>query len=480
MKTTDFINYIAKKYSQAIKLTFFLFLLGTLSFGRAFSVLHINTSLTPIFVTEIFLFIALPLIITNFESILKLPKKFLVSLFVYFLFGCFYLFLGILNKNLFALRDIVLCGYILFLPLTFAILSQRKNLNSFLFILILSNIIGIIIGRFLIFDRNFLPVLTDFINKTRTFNLGLYWGITFSFLVSFFSFTKNKIYKFGILVLLSLNSYMLIVLSLRALWLAYILLVAFFFLVLKIKFIKILFRLIPVFLIIAGSLYYLDFKLTKKNHGESILSKAKSLEHFVKESFTPKQSSVSTPKQSSVSTPKQSSVSTPKRSYVNNKYREAYDNIIWRVDTQRQAINFGLKSPLWGRGFGNYPSYKVWGSFASLPKRLDINSGVIPTHNHLVTIFYKMGFLGLFLFIFINVYTFIYGFKFIKKCRTDFARSFILGSLGALVFWHTVALFFDVINSPPTSIFLWIIVGMIFAVVNVDKRTKVESKRTKV
>ena len=136
MKTADFISYIIKKYLQVVQTAFFLFLFGTLSFGRAFSVLHINMSLFPIFITEIFLFVASLLIITNFESILKLPKKFLVSLFVYLLFGCFHLFLGILNKNLFALRDIVLCGYILFLLLTFIIFSQKNKLKIFLFVLI--------------------------------------------------------------------------------------------------------------------------------------------------------------------------------------------------------------------------------------------------------------------------------------------------------------------------------------------------------
>jgi len=55
-------------------------------------------------------------------------------------------------------------------------------------------------------------------------------------------------------------------------------------------------------------------------------------------------------------------------------------------------------------------------------------------------------------------------------CKTDFARHLLIGSLGAFVFWHTAALLFDIINSPPTSVFLWIIIGFIFSIIEVDKR----------
>lgn len=71
---------------------------------------------------------------------------------------------------------------------------------------------------------------------------------------------------------------------------------------------------------------------------------------------------------------------------------------------------------------------------------------------------------------FINGYIFIHGLRYVKKCKTDFSRCFLIGSLGAFVFWHTVALFFDIINSSPTSIFLWIIIGFIFNAIEVDKK----------
>ena len=37
-----------------------------------------------------------------------------------------------------------------------------------------------------------------------------------------------------------------------------------------------------------------------------------------------------------------------------------------------------------------------------------------------------------------------------------------------------MALFFDVIDSPPTTVILWIIIGLIFACIEVDKERIIE------
>jgi len=196
MKITNTIRAVFEKYLDGIRVLFLLFLLGVLSFGRAFSVLHINTSLTPIFITEIFLFIALPFIVTNPEPILKLPNMFLVPFLAYFLLGGFHLFLGILNSNLFAVRDIVLCGYILFLPLTVIIFSQKNKLKIFLFVLMLSNIIVLIIGKFHIVGFEFMPTkLANLLRPIKNFHMALYYGIATSFLISGLSIIKNRTKK---------------------------------------------------------------------------------------------------------------------------------------------------------------------------------------------------------------------------------------------------------------------------------------------
>jgi divalent metal cation (Fe/Co/Zn/Cd) transporter len=57
-------------------------------------------------------------------------------------------------------------------------------------------------------------------------------------------------------------------------------------------------------------------------------------------------------------------------------------------------------------------------------------------------------------------------------CNSEFIKHFLLALLGAFIFWHAMALFFDIIDSPPTSIFLWILFGFIFGVVAIDKQLK--------
>jgi O-antigen ligase len=97
----------------------------------------------------------------------------------------------------------------------------------------------------------------------------------------------------------------------------------------------------------------------------------------------------------------------------------------------------------------------------------------VPPHNHLLTVFLKMGVLGLALFLFINSYVFIYALAYLKKTKLKIINNLLIALLGAFVFWHTLALFFDVIDSPSTSIFLWIFIGSIFAAVKLDRKANV-------
>ena len=451
------------KYYKVIEFIFLLFLLGTLSFGRGFSILHVTIPLIPLFVTEIFLLFSLPLILIKLKFILKLPKRFLTVIFIYFLFGGLYCLLGILNRNLFVLRDIVLWLYMLFLFLTFIIFAKMNRLKLFLFILVLSNLLGIIVGRCLIFNMYPFGVLENFIKNTKTFNLGLYYGITTSFLISFFNLRKRIIYKIFTSFLLALNSYMLIILGVRTVWVASILLIIFFALILKIRFIKILLYVIPMFIIIAGSLYYLDFELAKTNYKEIILSKAKGIEIFAK-------------KTSFFAKPSTESAKPYNHALIPHKYGYTVDNIIWRLKVWVGALRFGLESFVWGRGFGIYPRYEICGYHE--PQGIGIDSGVIPTHNHLISIFYKMGVVGLSLFLFVNIYVFFFALRYLRISNSEFIKCFLSGSLGAFVFWHTMALFFDVIDSPSTSIFLWILIGLIFASIDIDKNYNKNATRT--
>jgi O-antigen ligase len=144
-------------------------------------------------------------------------------------------------------------------------------------------------------------------------------------------------------------------------------------------------------------------------------------------------------------------------------------NIKWRLSIWRQTIKEIREYPVFGWGYGTQIDYIVWKQRLSWLKAIGANTGVLPPHNHLLAITYKMGILGLLLFLFINFMVFFRGLFYIKKCKSDFNRRFLIASLAGLVYWHGMAFFFDVLESPPTGIFLWILLAVILAIVKTDK-----------
>jgi len=478
-------NYI---YRSSVFL-YFIFLSATMIFGRASSVINIKTPLGPVFVTEITLFICVFLFIIDIKHIFKLPKIFLITLSSYFFIGSVNFLGAMLKGNIFAFRDIVLFVYILFLPLTFVYfyyyLSNFDNKKSKVLIgsVILINMLGLVVGHFFAFYSYFPLFFSDFFDKMRSFNFGIYYGTAIAFLAAFFNIIKNRILKIFILILSSLNLYILMIFNVRTLWVALLFLFVFLLIILKNKFLKYIFNLIPVFVIIAGGLFYLDSKIMDTAQKDAILLKGKSMGIVTQNILNPKffPTSLSETVYTKPDNPKDSFIPIPEKPPSNQflslspKYN--LGSIAWRLDIWRQTINFGFESPFFGKGFGVYPRYALWDSYVAAPKTMGPGSGLIPPHNHLVTVFYKTGFVGLGLFLFINMYVFIFGIRGIKRCKSDIMKYSLIGALGAFVFWHSSALFFDVIDSPPTSIFLWVIMGMIFAVINIDKRFKPRSEK---
>lgn len=447
---------------------FFIFIFGTLSFGRAFSTLHIDTPIIPLFVTEIFIFIGLIWLILNpvrvkYLKQTSISKIFISFLFIFFLFGFSKLIGGCLARNPFVFRDLVLVFYILLLPLTYIFMDNIKQLKLFLAVLILSNIVALLIGRFLFFDIFLFDRMNNFISRTKSFNLGLYYGVTVSFLVPMYFSLKNKLRKFVVIFILVLNVYMLFAFGERTLWFAVLSLVIYFLVVYGRKLLKILAYFLLLASILIPIFIYCDSIHKKDYYSESIFGKTKSLILFLSGKMKWDKPDVNKYLTYQV----KDSAGLEINNEIDDQIKSGMDNIVWRLIVWKDSIKFGLSSPIFGKGFGVYPDYKIWGYRG--PLRIDMDSNVVPAHNHLVTVFYKMGLLGLILFLWINVYVFLYGFRHINKAKSEFTRNFLIGALGAFVFWHSMALFFDVIDSPPTSIFLWIIMGIIFAVIEIDR-----------
>lgn len=441
------------KYTFSMKILFFIFLFGVLSFGRAFSVIHIDINNFPVFVTELFLLLSFPLLLIRFKDLLKLPKIFLTVSFFYFLFGIIYLCIGVLDGNLFAFRDfIVLCGYAMFFPFSFICFNKVRIIKMFIFIILASNVIAILIGRMLILNAgSFYPF--SFLTQIKTYQLGIIYGFGSVFMLVFYDYLKDKICRFFILVLVSVNLYMLVVFGVRSAWVAFISLIIFLALILGFRNVaKVYFKLLVVFMIVGTSLSYVDFEVFKSSQLDTLTGKSKGMVRFIND----------------LSGSAASMDSHIDLSQKGRLEKAGYDNIVWREKIWKQTIDFTAGSYLLGKGFGNYPRYNILGyRRPCIPFE---NSNIIPTHNHFLSVFYKMGFVGFGLFLFINFYVFYYALKYLGECRDVFISLVIKSSLGALLFWHIMALFFDVIDSPPTSVLLWIFTGLVFAAVGIDKK----------
>jgi hypothetical protein len=345
-------------------------------------------------------------------------------------------------------------------------MDNLKQLKLFIGILILSNITAILIGW--IFFLNIYPhnAIVRFILMTKLFNLGLCYGVTIAFLVPVYLSLKNNLKKLFIMSMLLMNAYMLFISAERTLWVAGVSLFMFFCLMYGKRFLKLVIYFSLILSVMLCVSIYSDVARIKNGYFDSIRGKSRSLVLFLsgKLQWGKERVDQYLTYQFKDSTDKEGG------DRIDNQVKSGMDNIVWRLIVWKHSIKFGSTSLLFGKGFGVYPDYKIWGY--QKPLKIGIDSKVIPAHNHLITIFYKMGLFGLVLFLWVNTYVFLYGLRYVNKVENGFVKDFLIGTLGAFLFWHVMALFFDVIDSPPTSIFIWVLMGVIFAVVEIDKKSK--------
>lgn len=486
------------KISTSIFLSFFL---SVLFLGRFFSLIHLGN----IYITELVLFFLLVLILVKIKNITEIPFKFLVPLILYFTLGCIHFFVGLKNNNLYTIRDSVFFSYILFFPIVYILFSKKNKLKKIATVLIISNILSLIIIRLCIYrDFTYESLLNIFFGKIRAFNYGLYYGIFIAFLVPLFQFVKSVKWKIGIIVLCAWNIYIIGIWGVRTAWLAFFVLAIFLVLIFKTRIFKFIGGLIIV-LVAVSIILTTFFKLDANSFKAEIISgKLNSLRFFFDKKIKDIKITKGLPKSMLLQQEKKDKqiysttsgkkifnmslnfsefdkdnkfsdkdIEKTKNIEKTKKFEVGLSNIMWRMSTWRTLLSYGLESPIVGRGFGVSPIIRV---------AVDEGEGfaITPAHNHIISIFYKMGFLGLALFLFINIYSFLYGFKYLRKIKDTFLQYFLIGCLGSFIVWNAMALFFNLINSPPTSIFLWIIIGLIFAVVKADKKNNLEQRNEKV
>lgn len=465
---------IIKYYNNIFGVLFLTFLAGILSFGRALAIARINIGWQQLFITEIILLAGLPFIFSNFKAILRMPRRFSFALAAYFLLGLTHLLTGIASKNFFALRDSVLFAYVLFFYISYLFFSARKIGKAALILLFISNLIAILIGQLYISGLQTLPEkLARFLMTARITNLCLYYGLCLAFLISCLLFSRNKKLKILALITGILNLYALMFLASRSAWVSCVLMGAYFILMLKIKFLRIFIPFLLIFFLIGAIFYYFSFESGESLPKNAFFSKLQSTALFLKNQNHSLDDSDYLEVIQGPFDHYEETTEGVKNRHLSKGDSEEYDNLTFRVLIWQAAIDFGKKSPLWGRGFGVYPRYLNWDRTPMQePKKTFLNSNIIPTHNHLISLFYKMGLAGLGLFVFINIGVFFYGLKYLKSCNLLVNQIILKGALGGIIFWHSMALFFDIIDSPPTSIFIWILLGVVFACVALDKKSE--------
>ncbi|MCX6582746.1 MAG: O-antigen ligase family protein [Candidatus Aminicenantes bacterium] len=417
----------------------FLFLLvGTFVFGKAFSLLGFTVAGIPIYATELLLFISLGLVFLGARKALanwkqSLPPGMIVILLFYVAIGTIYLLVGLKTRGSMAFRDVVFCHYALLTFVAVNVLDNREKFKSLLPMFIPGVVLLIVIGIL----RNFVPpvggvAILRFTSATKAFNWALIYGLIALVVLTFYAFKekenftrKHKIAE-GFLIYLGL---LFVVMSdVRASWAGLIIALVFLWIFLK-KEIKVMIIILPVLVV---SVFVIDYVFERTKLLAKLSEEVESLLPGAERTY-------------------------PKM------------NIIFRMRIWNQTLDKIKEKPLLGWGFGSFPRYIVWGKEAPQAKGLGPGSMVIPPHNHLLAIFYKMGIVGLAFFIVINLWVFLVGVGYIKTCRDPFNRRFLIAVLAGFVYWHGVAFFFDVLESPPTGIFLWILLGCIMGIVHIDK-----------
>lgn len=436
-----FLTFLKEGLVGWVDIPFVLLLMGTFSLGRSFSLLGFEVARFPVYITEMAIAASIVLIVLKAGSPLKLieswrallPEWLGTGIVVYMLLGTIYLGIGFLGNGGPALRDIVFCHYTILIFITPSFLDSKEKLEGFfkLFIAGIGLLLLYSFFRFFVLVPNTMA-FRSIAKEIKMYNIGLYCGLLFSFGISFYaaSFFAQRKHKWLIGSVIYLSLLFIVLAEVRASWAGLFVSAIFLALFLKKEF-RVFYLIFVILIASVGVIDYFDLAV-RKDQFAALGEEVAALTRYKKQSMPAA-------------------------------------NILWRKMIWKQTIEEIKEYPVSGWGYGIQIDYIVWKKRLSYLKSIGASTGILPPHNHLLAVLYKMGVIGLALFLFINASIFIRGFTYLKKCKSEFNRRFLLGSLAGLIYWHGMAFFFDVMESPPTGIFLWVLLGAILAVVHVDR-----------
>lgn len=408
---------------------FFFLIAGLFTIGKGFAVIKIDVGPIPLFISEaVMFFLLVSFVIPKYIYKKGMFKRdfFFHVLFLYLSLGAVNLILNINKYGMFAIRDAVMVYYSVFILITLEVVNNIKKFEFLYKLLYVCGTAGLIIGALFSFSESFskLPLI-EFIKEDSQV---VYYSFLSVGIFCFFPFARRKLTQNILILSLGIALTEIVILGYRSVWLALAVSIIFVCILTKedafktiSDIMKTALRILPLFvLIIAVTAYfqkdrffYFYDKIIWFIHPEETI-------------------------------------------YASN-------TTDWRFALWQRAIHTTVTSfPMLGAGFGC--PYQFQGIIAGqiLPQAtgFGVNSQITMPHNVLISVFYKMGLLGLLCYLTMNILFFVKCLNFYNDCRDNLKRSFMLVLLGCFVCWQIISLFFPVLENPQNGIFLWVLIGL--------------------
>ncbi len=400
---------------------FFVFVAGTFAFSKNFSVLHLQIMDLPLFISEAMLFILLGfLVLPRYisQSAMSWRHPLFYLLLAYFFLGLFNLIRGVPSYGLFALRDAAVVYYAAFYLITIEVFGQFEKIFVLFRMLCVSAVVLLILGILFCLPIN---LSSTYLQYTKNININFLYGLVLIFLFAFYTMMGSK-RKWASLFFLAIL-FMVVYMQARTTWVS--LTIAFFFLAIMMRrrLLQIMPRNILIFVIIFPILLGMGYLVNK----EKILSLGIEITSIFR---------------------------------TDMDHRSAA-NVRWRLMLWEQAALRGIKeNPLIGAGYGADYHFMINGRYIADIKGAGASSGIVPPHNGYVALFFKMGILGLGVFVLINAVFFFSCMRYYMRCDDEFRKKFLLAVMASQIHICVGAFFFEAIEIPQVGIFLWILMGL--------------------
>ncbi len=412
---------------------FFVFLAGTFAFSKNFSVLHVTLAGLPLFVSEAVLFfllatLVLPRLLRGTARSTEHPVFYLLVL--YFAVGAWNLIRGLPGNGVFALRDAAVVYYAAFYMITVEIFDRRDKFLILFRTLLVSAMVLLILG--MLFCT---PIYAKIpYQYTKAINLNFLYGLVLIFLLAFYTMMEKR-KKWALLLFLPVL-FLVVFMQARTIWVSLTVAFTFMLFMMRREVDRIVFRNILIFLFFFPLLLGLGYAVNK----DRILTLGKEAVSI----FRP-----------------------------DMNYHSAF-HVRWRFILWEQAMRRGIREhPFLGSGFGADYRFMIDGRYIARVQGAGANSGIVPPHNGYIALFFKMGVLGLLLFALVNITFFAGCFHFYRRCQEGFEKKCMLAIMASQIHICTGAFFFEAIEVPQVGIFLWVLMGLGVAMMQVGSKDQI-------